>query len=61
MNEFISRGRGGIDGPRVIQWKTKITICHRPPGDQADDRTMTIAYMSGFDHIAHGTAGACPA
>jgi len=60
IDEFIPAGRGPINGPRVLEWKSKITMCHRPPGNRSDTRTINVAYMSGFDHVAHGDAiGAC--
>ena len=53
IDAFVPTGRGGMDGPRAIQWKAKTTVCHR-------GRTLSIGYLSGADHLGHGdTLGRC--
>lgn len=60
MGAFVSSGAGGLAGPRTLAFKSTVTVCHRPPGKPANGKTMTIGYLSGLDHVAHGdTIGAC--
>lgn len=57
---FVPSGSGGISGPRMLLFKEKITICHRPPGNPENGRTLSIAYLSAREHVAHGDlVGAC--
>ncbi|HUF28593.1 MAG TPA: hypothetical protein VMM18_16560 [Gemmatimonadaceae bacterium] len=60
IDAFVPPG-GGATGPRTIEFKSTITLCHRPPGSPATARTIRIGYLSSFDHVQHGDAvGACP-
>lgn len=39
----------------------KVTICHRPPGNPDNARTITVGEPAASAHLGHGdTAGACP-
>lgn len=54
---------GTTNGPRVIAFKSTITVCHRPPGNPNESSTLTIGYLVGREHVVgHGdTVGSCPA
>jgi hypothetical protein len=44
----------------VILFKEKIRVCHRPPGNPSNQKTLTTSYLSALDHVAHGDAvGSC--
>jgi streptogramin lyase len=61
LDVFVPTGTGGISGPRTILFKEKIAICHRPPGNPANAKTISIGYLSARDHLAHGDlVGPCP-
>lgn len=62
---LVGPGDGIITGPRTIQFKTKIAVCHAPPGQLEKSgkagRTLHIGYFSAADHMQHGDEiGACP-
>ncbi len=60
LGAFVPSGRGGLAGPRLIAWKVKTTVCHKPPGNPMNQRTLTIGYLSARDHLRHGdTLGSC--
>src|SRR5439155_971550 len=60
LGVFVAPGTGGISGPRALLFKEKITICHRPPGNPAKAKSISIGYLSAGDHLAHGDLeGAC--
>src|SRR5437867_6013463 len=60
LGAFVPTGTGGISGPRALLFKEKITVCHRPPGNPAKAKTISIGYLSAGDHLAHGDLeGAC--
>src|SRR5947199_3568342 len=60
LGAFVPTGTGGISGPRALLFKEKMTICHRPPGNPAKAKTISIGYLSAPDHVAHGDlVGAC--
>jgi len=60
LGAFVPTGTGGISGPRALLFKEKITICHRPPGNPAKAKSISIGYLSAGDHLAHGDLeGAC--
>jgi streptogramin lyase len=60
LDVFVAPGSGGITGPRMLEWKSTVTICHRPPGNPAGARTLTIGYRLAGEHIDHGDAvGRC--
>ena len=57
---FVPNGVGGMSGPRVILFKETVTLCHQPPGNPDRSRTLTLPYLNGFGHVAHGDMlGAC--
>lgn len=59
IDSFVPTGRGGMSGPRVIEFKSTITICHQRRGEHKD-KTITIGYLSASEHVAHGDAlGRC--
>jgi sugar lactone lactonase YvrE len=62
IDAFVRAGQGGITGPRVIAFKSTITICHRPPGNPGESSTLSIGYLVGREHVVgHGdTVGRCP-
>ena len=38
-----------------------VTLCHIPPGNRANARTITVGCAAGDKHLAHGdTCGRCP-
>ncbi len=60
LDVFVAPGSGGLTGPRMLEWKSTVTICHRPPGNPARARTLTIGYRLAGEHIDHGDAvGRC--
>ena len=60
MDTFVGPGDGRTTGPRTLQFKTKITMCHVPGGNPDKAKTISIGYLSAQDHVAHGDAvGAC--
>ena len=60
LGAFVAAGTGDITGPRLIEFKAKTLVCHRSPGHHAMRKTLSIDYISAFDHLAHGdTVGAC--
>jgi streptogramin lyase len=57
---FVPAGRGGLAAPRLLTFKAKTKVCHKPSRVPAKARTLSVAYRSAFDHLAHGdTLGAC--
>jgi sugar lactone lactonase YvrE len=61
LGAFVPAGLGGLTAPRVITWKVKTKVCHHPPGNPAEGKTLTIGYLSARDHLRHGdTLGRCP-
>jgi hypothetical protein len=57
---FVPAGSGRLTAPRMIAFKSKTKVCHRPGGNLAKARTLSIGYLSAFDHVAHGDSlGAC--
>jgi len=60
MGTLIGPGDGRTTGPRAIQFKTTIVICHVPRGNPDNKHTITIGYLSARDHVDHGdTVGPC--
>ena len=60
LDVFAAPGIGGLTGPRMLEWKSTVTICHRPPRNPAGARTLTIGYRLAGEHIDHGDAvGRC--
>ena len=40
--------------------KSRVTLCHIPPGNRANARTITVGCAAGEKHLAHGdTCGPC--
>lgn len=61
IDAFVPSSEPNITGPRVLEFKSRITMCHRPPGQPGNERTISIGYLTAGDHVAHGDAvGACP-
>lgn len=59
MDAFVPSG-GRATGPRTVQWKAKIAMCHAPPGNRSNRNTITIGYLSAREHVDHGDAvGRC--
>ena len=60
INTFVGPGDGRTTGPRALQFKAKIAMCHVPRGHPDMQHTITIGYSSARDHVDHGDAvGAC--
>jgi DNA-binding beta-propeller fold protein YncE len=53
MDAFVPAG-GALTGPRMLEFKSKIAMCHRPPGNSANARTISIGYLSAREHVDHG-------
>ncbi len=52
-----------IDGPEgeELELKVKATVCHTPPGNPANARTLSIGAPAVFAHTGHGdSVGPCP-
>jgi streptogramin lyase len=57
IDAFVPAGSGGLSGGRVIQFKETMTLCH---ASGRNEKTLTVGYVSAFDHVAHGDAlGRC--
>lgn len=42
-------------------WPTRVMVCHRPPGDPTNARTILVGRAAVPAHLAHGDSlGACP-
>lgn len=62
MDTFVGPGDGRTTGPRTLQFKARIDMCHVPRGNPDNKRTITIGYLSARDHVDHGDAvGSCVA
>lgn len=60
MDAFVGPGDGIANGPRTLQFKATIAMCHAPPGNPENRTTITIGYLSARDHVDHGDAvGPC--
>ena len=60
IDAFVASGRGGLTGPRMIAFKPTMTVCHKTSGSRSNSKTITVQYLSSFDHVRHGDAiGAC--
>lgn len=60
IDTFVGPGDGRTTGPRTVQFKAHIAMCHAPRGDSDDQRSITIGYLSARDHVDHGDAvGPC--
>jgi len=60
IDVFVEAGAGGLTGPRMIAWKAKTKVCHAPEEGNARPHTLSIGYLSAFDHLQHGdTLGPC--
>jgi len=61
VDAFVPAEDPHLTGPRILEFKTKITMCHRPPGKPDDRRSISIGYRFAHDHVRHGDdVGACP-
>lgn len=54
IDVFVGPGDGRTTGPRSVEFKAKIAMCHTPPGQPGRRRTITIGYLSAHDHVDHG-------
>ncbi len=62
MDAFVGPGDGITTGPRTLQFKATIAMCHAPRGNPDNKVTITIGYLSARDHVDHGDAvGPCGA
>jgi WD40 repeat protein len=62
IDAFVPTGGGGLFGPRMLVFKEKISMCHRPPGNPSRARTVDVGHLSAADHAAHGdSVGPCAA
>ena len=60
VDVFVGPGDGRATGPRALEFKSRIAMCHAPPGNPNARRTLTIGYLSARDHVDHGDdVGAC--
>lgn len=57
---LVGPGDGTSTGPRTIEFKAKIAICHAPAGRADRAMTLEIGYLSAREHMDHGDEiGAC--
>ena len=60
VDAFVPATEPHITGPRIIAFKSKITMCHQPPGRDGEGHSISIGYLHASDHVRHGDAvGAC--
>ena len=60
IDVFVGPGDGHATGPRALEFKSRIAMCHAPPGNPDARRTITMGYLSARDHVDHGDdVGAC--
>ena len=60
IDVFVGPGDGRATGPRQVEFKSRIAMCHALPGSPDRSRTITIGYLSARDHVDHGDdVGAC--
>jgi len=53
-------GAGQVDAGAAVAAR-KVNVCHRPPGNPANAKTLSVAIAAAPAHVAHGdTLGACP-
>jgi hypothetical protein len=58
---FQGAGTSCGDTPPPCAGGDKVTICHRPPGNPENARTITVSRSALPAHLAHGdTLGPCP-
>lgn len=50
----VGPGDGITTGPRTIEFKARIAICHVPPGRAEAGLTLNIGYLSAREHVEHG-------
>jgi DNA-binding beta-propeller fold protein YncE len=53
IDAFVPSG-GRATGPRTVEFKRKIAMCHRAAGNQTKGVTITIAYLDAREHVGHG-------
>lgn len=60
IGAFVPATEPHITGPRMLEFKSKITMCHRPPSNPDKQKSISIGYLSAADHVAHGDeVGSC--
>jgi len=51
---------GVLQNQSIIPVQTKATICHRPPGNPQNAKTLTVGQAAASAHLTHGDSlGAC--
>lgn len=61
MDVFVGPGDGHATGPRTVEFKSRIAMCHEVPGKPDRAHTITTGYLSARDHVDHGDdVGPCP-
>jgi sugar lactone lactonase YvrE len=61
IDAFVAPGTSPLSGPRALEFKWEIRMCHRPPGNPGNAKTVSIAYLSAREHVDHGdVVGPCP-
>ena len=59
---FQSRNDGRLSEPIGPAVSSKVTLCHKPPGNPANAQTITVGQAAVAAHLAHGDyLGACAA
>ena len=61
IDAFVPATDPHLTGPRTLQFKSTIKMCHHSSRNPERQRTISIGYLSASDHLAHGDAvGPCP-
>jgi DNA-binding beta-propeller fold protein YncE len=61
IDAFIPSSEAHITAPRIIEFKSSITVCHRPPGNPQNEKNISVGYLTAGDHVRHGDlVGPCP-
>ena len=61
LEAFVPATESHITAPRLLEFKSTIAMCHRPPGNPDHAKTISTGYLTAADHVRHGDAvGACP-
>jgi hypothetical protein len=61
IDAFVPSTEPHITAPRLIEFKSKIKMCHRSRENRDTWWTISIGYLSASEHVAHGDAvGPCP-
>jgi RNA polymerase sigma factor (sigma-70 family) len=61
IDAFIPSSEAHITAARIIEFKSSITMCHRPPGNPQNEKNISVGYLTAGDHVRHGDlVGPCP-